>query len=243
MIDIYGCCERIGPELLAEPLNALTNASFLIAAGAAWLLARRLGRLSIDVWVLLGLSFSVGIGSGLWHTLATPWAMMLDVVPILLFVLWFIWVYTRSVAGMPTPLAVAAVIAFLVSSFFAKEVLAVLNPSLTYTPALAAILVLGVFHAQHRRTARYSLLAATGAYALALIFRILDEAVCPAFPIGTHFLWHSLNGLVVYLAMRSVILSCASRSGRGASGRCLAAGVSLRYQNGSARGAACCCCS
>ena len=59
MIDVYGYCERLGPELLAEPLNALTNASFLIAAGAAWLLARRLGRLSTDVWVLLGLAFSV----------------------------------------------------------------------------------------------------------------------------------------------------------------------------------------
>jgi hypothetical protein len=30
MIDAY--CERIGPGLLAEPLNALPNASFLIAA-------------------------------------------------------------------------------------------------------------------------------------------------------------------------------------------------------------------
>jgi len=211
MIDVYGSCERLGPELLAEPLNALTNASFLIAAGAAWLLARRLGRLSIDVWVLLGLSFSVGIGSGLWHTLATPWAMMLDVVPILLFVLWFIWVYTRSVAGMPTPLAGAAVIVFLVSSFFAKEFLAGLNPSLIYAPVLIVLLVLGVFHAQNRSAARISLLAATGAYALALVFRMLDEAVCPALPIGTHFLWHSLNGLVVYLAMRCVILSRASR--------------------------------
>ncbi len=213
MIDVY--CERIGPGLLAEPLNALTNASFLIAAWAAWLLARRLGRLSADVWVLLGLSCAVGIGSGLWHTLATPWAMVLDVVPILLFVVWFIWVYTRTVAGMPTPFAVASVVAFLVSSFFAQEFGDVLNPSVAYAPALIALLALGVFHAQQRTAARFSLLAATGAYALALVFRMLDEAVCPALPIGTHFLWHSLNGLVVYLAMRCVLLSRASRVGLG----------------------------
>ncbi len=79
---------------------------------------------------------------------------------------------------------------------------------------LIVLLVLGVFHAQNRPAARFSLLAATGAYALALVFRMLDEAVCPALPIGTHFLWHSLNGLVVYLAMRCVILSRASRAGR-----------------------------
>jgi hypothetical protein len=29
-MDVY--CERTGPGLLAEPLNAVTNASFLIAA-------------------------------------------------------------------------------------------------------------------------------------------------------------------------------------------------------------------
>jgi hypothetical protein len=35
-MDAY--CERTGPGPLAEPLNAITNASFLIAAWAAWLL-------------------------------------------------------------------------------------------------------------------------------------------------------------------------------------------------------------
>jgi hypothetical protein len=70
MIDVY--CERIGPGLLAEPLNAVTNASFLIAAWAAWLLASRLGRLSPEVWGLLALSVAVGIGSGIWHSFATP---------------------------------------------------------------------------------------------------------------------------------------------------------------------------
>jgi len=112
---------------------------------------------------------------------------------------------------MPTPFAVASALAFLVSSFFAQEFVARLSPSLTYAPALIVLLVLGVFHAQRRSAARFSLLAATGVYALSLGFRMLDEAVCPALPIGTHFLWHSLNGLVVYLAMCCVLLSRAAR--------------------------------
>lgn len=37
LLDIH--CERTGSGLLAEPLHALTHASFLIAAWAAWLLA------------------------------------------------------------------------------------------------------------------------------------------------------------------------------------------------------------
>ena len=33
MMDAY--CERVGPGLLAEPLNAVSNISFLLAAWAA----------------------------------------------------------------------------------------------------------------------------------------------------------------------------------------------------------------
>jgi hypothetical protein len=28
-------------------------------------------------------------------------------------------------------------------------------------------------------------------------------AVCDALPLGTHFLWHSLNGLALYLLLRA----------------------------------------
>ncbi len=61
------------------------------------------------------------------------------------------------------------------------------------------------------RAARFTLLAAAGVYVLALVFRTLDLEVCSAFPIGTHFLWHSLNGLAAYLAMRCLIISRPSR--------------------------------
>ena len=40
-MDAY--CERVGMGLLAEPLNAFSNVSFLLAAWAAWVLARRVG--------------------------------------------------------------------------------------------------------------------------------------------------------------------------------------------------------
>ena len=98
-----------------------------------------------------------------------------------------------------------------VISAFAQELAGGINGSLAYAPAFIFLLALGVFHAQQRAAARFSLLAAAGAFGLALVFRILDQAVCPAFPTGTHFLWHSLNGLAAYLAMRGLILSRASR--------------------------------
>jgi hypothetical protein len=33
-VDIY--CERLGPGLWAEPLNAVTNVAFFVAAWLAW---------------------------------------------------------------------------------------------------------------------------------------------------------------------------------------------------------------
>jgi hypothetical protein len=69
---------------------------------------------------------------------------------------------------------------------------------------------LGLFHARERRVARFTLLAAAGVYLAALFFRTIDNEVCPVLPIGTHFLWHILIGLVTYLAMRTLILSTAT---------------------------------
>jgi hypothetical protein len=165
--------------------------------------------------VLLALSVAVGIGSGLWHTLATTWALVLDIVPILLFLVWFFWLYMRSVAEIPTPFAVASIVAFLLTTYFAQEFADVLNGALLYAPAFILLLALGVFHARHWAAVRFPLLAAAGVYAIALVFRTLDQEVCPALPIGTHFLWHSLTGLAAYLAMRCLILSRASRVGLG----------------------------
>ena len=210
-MDAY--CERTAPGLLAEPLNAITNASFLIAAWAAWFLVRRSGRLPADIQILLWLSAATGIGSGLWHTYATAWALILDIIPILLFLVGFFWLYMRGEAGMPTPFVVATIVVFLLATVLAQRFAGVLHGALYYTPGLILLLALGVLHARRRADERYVLLAAAGVYALALVFRTLDQEVCPAFPIGTHFLWHSLIGLAAYLAMRGLILGRAARVG------------------------------
>jgi hypothetical protein len=207
-MDVY--CERVGPGLLAEPLNAITNASFLLAAWAAWVLARRAGALSPGVRALVALAASVGVGSILWHTLATSWALILDIVPILLFIVWYIWLYTRDILGTRFWFTVAAVVAFLVATFLTLQYSHVLHGAPVYTPGLLVVLVLGVAHARDLRTERFTLLGAAGVYAAALFFRTIDQEVCPVLPLGTHFLWHSLIGLVTYLAMRCLILSLAS---------------------------------
>jgi Ceramidase len=207
-MDAY--CERVGMGVFAEPLNAVSNVSFLLAALAAWVLAARTGALSAGVRVLIAIGASVGIGSILWHTYPTMLTLILDIVPILIFIIWYIWLYARNVLGMRPLFAVASAAAFLLATFLAIPFSGVLHGAFVYTPGLIVTLVLGVLHALEQRSARFTLLAAAGVYLAALFFRTIDNEVCPILPIGTHFLWHLLIGLVTYLAMRSLILSAAT---------------------------------
>ncbi len=65
--QVDGYCERLGPGFWAEPVNAVTNAAFLIAALWAW--PRTAGLpLARAMAVMLGV---IGLGSFLFHTLRT----------------------------------------------------------------------------------------------------------------------------------------------------------------------------
>lgn len=206
-MDAY--CERVGPGLLAEPLNAVSNVSFLLAAWAAWVLAGRVGVTSAGVRALIALGASVGVGSILWHTVPNMLTLILDSVPILVFIMWFIWLYARTVIRMRPPLAGVSAAAFLVATFLVFPLAGVLHGALVYTPGLIVTLLLGLYQARERRVERFTLLAAAGVYLAALFFRTIDNEVCPVLPIGTHFVWHLLIGLVTYLAMRTLILSAS----------------------------------
>ena len=208
MIDIYQ--ERTGPGLWGEPWNTLTNAAFFIAAWAAWRFARRRGVRSADVRALVALLALIGAGSALFHLFATEWARLLDVLPILLFQLLFLWAYGRTVLG-----AVGG--AGLLAAFFAAAHLCAahlphgaLNGSLMYAPAWLFLLLLGAYHGLRRLPGRVSLLAAGGTFTVSLFFRTIDLTWGACLPMGTHFFWHLLNGLTLYLCLRALIAARAA---------------------------------
>src|SRR5579871_1798712 len=120
-------CERTGSGLFDEPVNAVTNAAFFIAAWGAWSLARRRNVLSAELWLLIALSVAVGVGSTLWHTFATPWARPLDVIPILLFQLGFIWIYGRRQAGLTGRVVAIVAAVYLGLALWGREYRAWLN--------------------------------------------------------------------------------------------------------------------
>src|SRR3546814_7159311 len=89
-IDLY--CERVGPGLWSEPLNLVTNLAFILAGVLLVVALRRAGPAVRRDPAIIGLAvlvLVVGIGSGLFHSFATRWAALADVIPIALFILFY----------------------------------------------------------------------------------------------------------------------------------------------------------
>jgi hypothetical protein len=203
MIDIY--CERVSPALWAEPVNAVTNLSFVVAGFLAWRLARDRGQIDVGTGTLVLLVFAIGIGSFLFHTFATRWAMAADVLPILLFQVLFFWLYGRRVIGWHPLVGGGALALFLAAVFASGSLSHYLNGSLGYAPAWATLLLLGLWHWRRAAPEPRVLLLAALVLFVSLAFRSVDMAACDALSTGTHFLWHLLNGWVLYLCIRGLL--------------------------------------
>ncbi|WP_027174103.1 ceramidase domain-containing protein [Methylobacterium sp. 10] len=212
---IRAYCERGDAAFWAEPLNAASNAAFLVAAFLAFRLAGSGPKRDHAATALAGLVGVVGIGSFLFHTLAVRWAMLADVIPIALFIYAYFLLALRRLLGLSIVPAILATLGFAAFAAGLEPALDALagqsvdrfsNGSIAYAPAILALIgvAAGLLMPQTcslgpaRRRAGLSLLAIAGLFALSLSFRTLDAALCPSLPIGTHFLWHGLNAAVLY---------------------------------------------
>jgi hypothetical protein len=197
VIDLY--CERTGPGLWGEPLNVLTSAAYLAAGIALIRLVRRQQRPDAIVCILAWLPVAIAAGSGLFHALATPWARVFDEAPILLFQLLFLGAYARRFALMSRATVVVLLGAFLGAVVSARAAGGLLNGSLPYLPALVVATTIGVWHARMATSNRLLPIAGAAVLAVAILCRTMDNAACGAFPSGTHFIWHLLTAVVLYL--------------------------------------------
>ncbi len=205
-IDIY--CERLNPGLWAEPLNAVTNMAFIVAAAFAFLCARKNDALDIRGAVLITLIFAIGVGSGLFHTFATRWAMLADVLPILVFQICFILFYSQKIVRLKGVLAFLPLLGFFIVTVGAGQIPGyALNGSLQYAPALIFVTGFGVYHYRYAQMEKYLLLLAAGVFVCSLTFRSIDMEMCASIRFGTHFLWHVLNAFVLYLSVRAYLIN------------------------------------
>jgi hypothetical protein len=205
-LDLY--CERIGIGLWAEPVNALSNAAFLLAAAIAFVRWWRSGARDWAALALIVVLVAIGLGSFAFHTLATRGAVYLDVIPIAVFIYGYLLLALRRFLALPWRAAIELLVVF----FAASRVLpylagpGALNGSVDYLPALLAMLILMWFVPINVRPAIW--LAAI-LFVISLAFRTTDQAVCAAFPLGTHFIWHLLNAAVLLILLDAAISAAA----------------------------------
>jgi len=223
---IFAYCERgLDPAFWAEPLNAVSNAGFLVAAAVAavaMMRTRAAGQPRWSEWALIGLVGVIATGSFLFHTLATRWAAIADGAPIAIFMLAYTGYALRRFLGLSRWAAVAGLAVFigaLATASAAPCPLALrslvkgagcLNGSLGYGPALLTLALVAAAAAARRHPAAGYLIAASAAFAVSLVMRSLDQEVCGATVVwgqtrGTHALWHLLNAVTLGLLLLAAV--------------------------------------
>ena len=195
---VDGYCERLDPGYWAEPLNAVTNLAFLIAA---LVMAGRMRRQPVPLgWAMVAVLAVIGIGSFLFHTHAQVWAGIADVLPILGFILLYIFAVNRHVWRLGRWPALGLTALFLPFAAALGPVFAQvpgLGSSAGYAPVPLLIAIYAVL--LRRRTPAFARGLAVGAAILvaSLTFRSLDMPLCAVWPLGTHPMWHLLNALML----------------------------------------------
>lgn len=205
-IDMY--CERTDPSLWSEPLNAVTNLAFLVAAALLWRQAGRdAGR---DIRVLTLLIAAVGLGSIAFHTIATRWAALLDIGFIAVFVLAFHQRFQVHALGRSNGAASLGVGVFVVLAglfVLATKQLPSLsqNDSESYLAPFLLLLVCAQQAAPRWPVAARWLKRAAGLFMVSLTCRAIDQPLCDAWPAGTHLGWHLINAAMLYCCMRGLL--------------------------------------
>lgn len=197
-VDAY--CERTDSAYWSEPLNAVSNAAFLIAALTMWL---RVRRLNLPVAELMSITLAaIGVASYLWHTEARAWAGAADTLSILAFILIYLHAANRHYLELHAWAAALCTAAFLPYAFVFGWIFAQLpffEISSFYWPLVPLMLVYGLAIGGRVPRTGGGLHAAAWLLTLSLTARSLDESeqLCAALPVGTHFLWHLLNGALL----------------------------------------------
>lgn len=226
--QVFHYCERgIDPGVWAEPVNAATNAAFvavgLLALGRS---AADSGRPRNQPTIALFLAVvvvAIGIGSFLFHTLATRWARLADTAPIGVFMLTYLGYALRHFLALSWPLVTGGIGGFIVAMWAAAGIdcswLAAaiaqqgpgrcFNGTLGYAPALAVLAGVGLVLQWRRHAAASALLTAAGVLLLSMALRAIDIELCSAtrvagHALGTHFAWHILNAVVLHLLLRAL---------------------------------------
>lgn len=215
-------CETGHPWFgIAEPVNFFTNALILLAAIAATVrLLREKPSHPTGLWLLVVLLYATGIGSALWHGLRTYWALRVDSLSGLFFLLALVGLWAGQLWGRirgwlaTFGFVVLSVTVLRLSLHLMGDVPKNLRPVM-FLPffieviAVGAVLVQVSYIRAGRRAARLGI-ATVVCGMIAAVGRSLDMVLCAWLPFGSHFIWHTFLSLAAYLGICALMALMAS---------------------------------
>jgi len=214
--SLQAYCERTDAGFWSEPINALSNIAFLVSAFMAARLLKRSECSDREAFLLIIILGFVGVGSFIFHTFATRWAEMLDILPIASFVMCYLIFGLKRYFDLGAKPIVFCCFIFVLSLSFVIKESHLLNGSILYAPPFVALwgfvivmIMIGAGEAADYNSYKLSIVLLGGgvfAFGVSLLFRTMDRALCAQIPIGTHFIWHLLNAFVLYLLTAALIV-------------------------------------
>lgn len=202
--DIYYCEAPMFGDYF-QPLNTITNISFIIAGLVFYYQLKKVGGIDLRAKILLWIMIIFGLGSAAWHTYPTFWTWIWDVFPPTLFFLYLnYFLFTRVLPSIRLgqiwfvmAMIWTGIMTFVLQYVFNNE----LNGAETYIAQLAFQIALGVYDLFRKRIAAKWIFALVGIFVFQLFFRQNDGTFCESWPHGLHFLWHLNGGFLFYLGL------------------------------------------
>jgi len=202
-VDIY--CERLDPGFWAEPINAISNLSFIVAGFFLWRLRSPRSTLIAILVILIGLcSFS-------FHTFANRLTGLFDVLAIALYLVAFAFMIPKQWSRNSLLIQLGSVLILIASIVLAQLLMSYLKPASLWLPSgmylgawLALIMFALITQYSNMHAARFLWLAVV-IFPASLVSRQLDMPLCDSIG-GSHWLWHLLNGLTLYLSSYGLCL-------------------------------------
>jgi len=196
-VDIY--CERLDASFWAEPINAISNLSFIVAGLLLWRLK------SPRATVMAILLILIGLGSFSFHTYANRLTGLFDVLAIALYLVAFAFLIPKQWSKSSIWIQLGSVLVLIICIVLTQLLISTLKPTFPWLPPgmylgawLTLIIYALVTQSSNSQAARFLWLAII-IFPFSLMSRQLDIPLCD-FTGGSHWLWHLINGLTSYLS-------------------------------------------
>ncbi len=196
-------------------MNSWANGAFLIAAFAGWRLLSLYpnAKAHRTIRALTLLAAMAGVGGYLFHTSDAPWAQWGETVPILAFMLLYVWLLLRRFFHWNVLIAIPLLALYAAAIYWLETRAPGQAPfgRAMNLPTLVLFLLTAIGFLMRLREAFWPMLWALLVLLASSAASMTEAQICPQLGLGTHALWHLLDALLLYLLLRLAVLHAPKR--------------------------------